>query len=194
MDLNHLLKVFDQIRKGEIEIARLETGGVATPVARVGIERISMKTDLIPPEKMKRILVESAKARLLNEVRAFICTNRDCAGYSEMLRIQDLPDKPACPKCGAPTLGVLSTTEDQIWPLVEKKGEKLTKNEQKIWDQARETAKLIAKYGKPAAVALAGRRLKTTDAADVLSEESHLSDHFFELVMEAERKALKRRF
>lgn len=194
LDLDHLLKVFDWVRKGEIEIVRLETGGTATPVARVGIERVSMKTDLIPPEKMKRILVESAKARLLNEVRAFVCTNRDCGGYLEMIRIKDLPDKPACPKCGSPALGVLSSEEDQIWPIVEKKGEKLTKAEQKLWNQARETAKLVAKYGKPAAVALAGRRLKTADASDVLSEEGHLSDHFFELVMEAERKALKRRF
>jgi len=194
LDLDHLLKVFNRVRKGEIEIVRLETGGVATPVARIGIERVSMKTDLIPPERMKRILVESSKARLLNEVRTFVCTNRDCGDYLEMIRIKDLPDKPVCPKCGAPTLGVLSSEEDQIWPIVEKKGEKLTKGEQKLWNQARETAKLVAKYGKPAAVALAGRRLKTADAAAVLSEESHISDHFFELIMEAERKALKRRF
>jgi ATP-dependent Lhr-like helicase len=194
LDLHHLLKVFDQVRKGEIEIVRLETEGNATPVARVGIERVSMKTDLIPPEKMKRILIESAKARLLNEVRTFVCTNRDCEGYLEILRIKDLPDKPTCPKCGAPNLGVLSSEEDQTWPLVEKKGERLTKGEQKLWNHAQITAKLMAKYGKPAAVALTGRRLKTTDAAEVLKEEGHLSDRFFELVMEAERKALKRRF
>ena len=50
------------------------TGGDATPVARVGIERVSMKTDLIPPEKMRAVLVAAAKARLLNETGNFICT------------------------------------------------------------------------------------------------------------------------
>ena len=51
-----------------------------------------------------------------------------------------------------------------------------------------------ARYGKPAAAALSGRRLKTSEATVVLSEERKLTDHFFELVMETERNALKRRF
>ena len=66
----------------------VETGGNATPVARVGIERVSMKTDLIPPEQMRAVLVESAKARLLNETGNFVCTS--CWDYMEMIRIKDL--------------------------------------------------------------------------------------------------------
>ena len=58
----------------EIEVRKVETVGDASPVARVGLEKVSMKTDLIPPERMKLILVESARARLLNEVRTFVCT------------------------------------------------------------------------------------------------------------------------
>jgi len=194
LDLKHTLQVFNEIQKGEIEITKLETQGVATPVARVGIERVSMKTDLIPPERMRRILIESAKVRLLNETRTFICTNKECLDYLEMVRIKDLPDKPVCPKCGSSALGILSREEDQVWPIVEKKGEKLTKGEEKLWKEARETAKLVSKHGKPAAVALAGRRLRASDVEEVLKEESSLSDHFFELVLEAERKALKKRF
>jgi ATP-dependent Lhr-like helicase len=194
LDLKHTLQVFEGIRKGEIETAKLETEGAASPVARVGIERVSMKTDLIPPERMKRILVESAKVRLLNETRTFVCTNKDCLSYVEMVRIKDLPDKPTCPKCGSPALGVLSKEEDQVWPILEKKSEKLTKNEEDLWKQAQDTAKLVSKYGKPAAAALAGRRLKAPDVEGVLSEEKELTDRFYELVMEAERKALRKRF
>jgi len=125
-------------------------------------------------------------------VRTFICTN--CWDYLEMIRIKDLPDKPTCPKCGSPSLGVLGREEEQVRALVEKRGEKLTKGEDKLRDQALETAELVARYGKPAAVALAGRRVRTPDAAQVLWEEKTLTDHFFELVIEAERNALKRRF
>jgi len=158
----------------------------------VGIERVSMKTDLIPSERMKLILVESAKARLLNEVRTFVCTkNWD---YMEMIRTNDLPDKPTCPKCGSAAIGVFSKEEDQIRSLVEKRGEKLTKSEQKLLEQALETAELVSRYGKPAALALAGRRVRTDDVLRVLREEHALSDHFFELVIDAERNALKRRF
>jgi ATP-dependent Lhr-like helicase len=111
-----------------------------------------------------------------------------------MIRIKDLPDKPTCPKCGSSALGVLSKEEDQVWSILEKKSEKLTKNEEDLWKQAQDTAKLVSKYGKPAAAALAGRRLKAQDVEGVLSEEKELTDRFYELVMEAERKALRKRF
>ena len=192
LDLEHTIQVLNEIRKGEIQVKKLETDGVASPVARVGIERVSMKTDLIPPERMRLILVESAKARLLNEVRTFICTN--CWDYLEMIRIKDLPDKPACPKCGSTALGVLSREEEKIQSLVEKKGEKLTKVERKWHDHALKAARLMSEYGKPAAVAFSGRRLKISDVEDILREEKELTDHFFESVIEAERKAMKRRF
>jgi len=192
LDLHRLLKVLNDLQTSKIEVVKLETGGTATPIARVGIERVSMKTDLIPSERMKIILVGSAKARLLNEVRTFVCTkNWD---YTEMIRLNDLPDKPACPKCGSTAIGVFSREEEQIRSLVEKKGEKLTKSEQKWLEQALETAELVSRYGKAAAVALAGRRVRTSDALGVLRREQVLSDRFFELVIDAERDALKRRF
>jgi len=192
LDLQRLLQVLNDIQANKIEVLKLETAGNITPVARVGIERVSMKTDLIPSERMKLILIESAKARLLNEVRTFVCTqNWD---FTEMIRLNDLPDKPTCPKCGSTTLGVFSREEEQIRSLVEKKGEKLTKTEQKWLEQAKETAELMREYGKAAAVALAGRRVRTSDALQVLRKEHALSDRLFELVIEAERDALKRRF
>jgi predicted hydrolase (HD superfamily) len=89
---------------------------------------------------------------------------------------------------------MFSREEEQIRSLVEKKGEKLTKGEQKLLEHALETAELISSYGKAAAVVLAGRRVRTQDALQVLRQQHELSDHFFELVIEAERDALKRRF
>lgn len=192
LDLEKTIRVLDEVRKGEIEVNKLETMGVATPVAHVGIERVSMKTDLIPPEKMKLILVESARARLLNEVQTFVCTN--CWEYLEMIRMKDLPEKPVCPRCGSSSLGVLKREEEKVQSLVDKKGEKLTKIEEKMKEWAVKTAGLMSEYGKPAAVALSGRKLRVSDVEGILKEEKTLSDNFFELVIEAERNALKRRF
>ncbi len=192
LDLQHMLYVLSQLRRGKIEVAKLKPQNVATPVARVGIERVSMKTDLIPPERMKLILVESAKVRLLNEVRSFVCTK--CWDYVGMIRIKDLPDKPTCPKCNSSNLGVLRTGEEQIHVLVDKKGKKLTKSEQRWQKQALKTAELLASYGKPAAIALAGRRLRVSDVEKIFLQEKRQTARFFELVIEAERNALKRRF
>ena len=192
LDVKHLIQVLHELKEGKIELVKLENKGKASPVARIGIERVSMKTDLIPPERMRLILIESAKARLLNEVRTLICIN--CWNYLEMIRIKDLPDNPKCPRCGSNALGILEEEEENLLSLMEKRGEKLTKSEKKLMEKAVETAKLVEKYGKLAAVALAGRKLRVSDVKEILREESKLSDRFFELIIEAERKALQRRF
>ncbi|MEM1674781.1 MAG: DEAD/DEAH box helicase [Candidatus Bathyarchaeia archaeon] len=192
LDLKNLIKVFGMIRRGEIEIVYMETGGELTPIARVGMERVSMKTDLIPPDKMRRILIESAKARLLGETRTFICT--ECWDYIEMITLKDLPDKPLCPKCGSPRLGILEVEEEEAYPLIEKKEEKLNKCEEYLREEALKTASLVAEYGKAAAIALSGKRLRISDVKEILSKERTLTGRFFELIIEAEREALKRRF
>ena len=192
LDPDRLVEVFRRIKTGEIELVKIEAKNEPSPVARVGIERVSMKTDLIPPEKMRRILLEAAKARLLDEVRTFVCTN--CWNYAEMLTMKDLPEKPACPKCDSVNLGLLSVPEEEAFSLIDKKGEKLTQREHKLRNRAVATAKLISNYGKTAAVAFSGRRLKVDDVHEILKKQKTLSDDFFDLVIEAERTALKRKF
>jgi len=192
LDVDSLVHVLGKIREGEITLQMVDGGSNVTPVARVGIERVSMKTDLIPPERMRAVLVESAKARLLNETGNFVCTN--CWDYMEMIRVKDLPEHPKCPRCGSQAIGLLKVEEETALPLVEKKGQKLTKAEEKLQAQAKQTSQLIAKYGKTAAVALSARKVHSSDIAGVLEKEPKLTDSFYELVLEAERKALSRRF
>lgn len=192
LDADGLVKVLGRLREGEVRLQIVNTAGNPTPVARVGIERVSMKTDLIPPEQMRAVLVESAKARLLNETGTFICTN--CWDYMAMIRIKDLPNKPICPRCGSNAIGMLKVEEEKAINLLDKKGEHLAKNEEKMRVQAKKSADLIEQYGKVAAVVLSARRLWASDATGVLEKEQNLSDHFYELVLEAERKALSKRF
>ncbi len=191
LDADGLVMVLKRIHDGDAGLQVVATGGDATPVARVGIERVSMKTDLIPPEKMRAVLIAAAKARLLNETGNFVCTS--CWDYMETIRIKDLPDKPMCPRCGSFAIGLLKVDEEKALPLIEKKG-RLAKDEEKMQLQAKRTAELIEKYGKVAAVALSARRVQTADIASVLEKEPKLSDRFYELVMEAERKSLSKRF
>ncbi|MCW4019432.1 MAG: DEAD/DEAH box helicase [Candidatus Bathyarchaeota archaeon] len=192
LDANDLVRVLRQIDNNEIQLVPVDNQGIATPVARTGIERVSMKTDLIPPERMRAVLVESAKARLLNETGNFICTN--CWSYSEMLRVADLPANPKCPRCGSQALGLLKVEEEKADPLIEKHGEKLTKDEERLRNIAVDTAKLIEKYGKPAAVALSARKVMASNIAGVLEKEPKTTDKFYELVLEEERKTLGKRF
>ena len=192
LNLERLVEVFQRIRDGDIEVIEVKAAGEPSPLARLGIEKVSMKTDLIPPEKMKRILLESAKARLMDETRVFICT--ECWDYLESIRIRSLPLRPECPRCGSRRLGMLGVEEREAYFLVEKKGQKLRKSERKLRNRALQTARLISDYGKAAAVVLSGKGLRPSDAHEILKKESSLSDELFSLIIEAERDALKRRF
>jgi len=192
LDVDNLVKVLGLIRDGEIIVTFVDNGGTVTPIARVGVERISMKTDLIPPERMRAVLIESAKARLLSEAASFVCVN--CWGYVEMIQAKDLPDKPKCPKCSSRAIGLLKVEEERVLPLVDKEGAGLTKTEEKLREHAVNAARLIEKYGKPAAVALLARRVTPTDVMKVLEKEQKLTDRFYELVLEEERKAISKRF
>jgi len=192
LDLERLIHVLGKIRDGEIVLKKAETNGNPTPIARIGIERISMKTDLIPPERMRAVLIESAKARLLNETGTFLCT--DCWNYIEMIRTRNLPDKPKCPRCGSTAIGLLKVEEDKALPIIEKKGEKLNQYEEKLQKHALQTSQLIGKYGKTAAIALNARKVQPSDLMEVLAKESKPTDKFYELVLEAERKAISKRF
>ncbi|MEM2099378.1 MAG: DEAD/DEAH box helicase [Candidatus Bathyarchaeia archaeon] len=192
LDVIKLIQVIANIRKGEIQLQIVKTDGNATPIARVGIERVSMKTDLIPPERMRAVLIESTKARLLNETNTFLCTS--CWEYLELIRVKDLPNQPQCPLCGSHAIGLLKVEEEVALALAEKKDQKLSKAEEKLRTIAVETASLIAKYGKTAAVALSARKVNVHDVSSILEKEPRLTDKFYELVIEAERKALSKRF
>jgi len=91
-------------------------------------------------------------------------------------------------------LGMLKVEEDKVYPIIEKKALKLTKDEEFLKTIAEETARLLWKYGKPAAVALSARKVKASNVESVLEKESKMTDNFYEMVLEIERKVLSKRF
>ncbi|MDH5770015.1 MAG: hypothetical protein OEZ25_01835, partial [Candidatus Bathyarchaeota archaeon] len=186
------IHVLESIRDGEIEVVPLRTGDRPTPIARVGLERIGRKSDLIPPEKMRRILIDSARVRLLDGAGTFLCT--DCWKYVKTSRIRDLPDKPRCPECGSEKIGMVNSPEWDVARVCGKAKRSLTVKERRVVRRAKETAKLISKYGRIAAIVLAGKNLGPAETEEVLQKERRLNDSLFELVVEAERKALRKRF
>lgn len=192
IDVGNTVKVLDKIKEGEIEVVEVKTERrELTPISMLGIERIGRRADIIPPERMKHLFIESTKARILNEFRTLVCTK---CGHTKTSRINDLSDVIKCPECGSLAVGIVAEPEEVVEEIGEKRGRGLTKKEQKLWDTARKTAEIVEQYGKVAAAILAGKRLGPEDAEAVLWEEDKLSDRLFEIIMDAERRAMRRRF
>jgi ATP-dependent Lhr-like helicase len=192
LDLPNTRQVLNAIRDGSIKLTVHHDLQELTPVAKLGIERISMKTDLIPSDKMKRILIDSARARILDESRTLVCTS--CWNYSAIMRIRDLRNPVTCPKCGSKSVGALSCDPDDVKLIMQRKGRAVAKSDKRLLNRLSESADVVRKYGRAAVVVQAGRRLGPGDAKKMLRKESRISDRLFELILQAERDALKRRF
>jgi len=192
LDVEATVDLLGKMARGEIEVVRLDTGGEVSPLALVGIDSISMKTDIVPPEKMNRIILESARARLLNETRVLACLS--CRDHFDTRRMKDMPERLVCPKCGSTEIGVFDRSIEEVMRVMPRERRSIPRDVARWWSRGKDSAKLVSMYGRRAAIVATGKRVDLTEAWDILAETEGESDDFFERIIEAERNALKKRF
>jgi ATP-dependent Lhr-like helicase len=189
LDLRRTLEVLERVRAGEIEVVSLGERAEATPISSLAWRQRYLALEPVMPERLKLLAIASAKVRILSEARTFACTQ--CRRYLRELQIYELDDRPKCPQCGSPKLGMAEAPEEEVRRTVElaEKGRKVA-----LWEELLESSKLISQYGKPAAVALVGRGVTSAAAREILAKEQKMSNRFIELLLQKEREALLKRF
>jgi ATP-dependent Lhr-like helicase len=192
LDIEATTELLRKMAEGEIEVVKLDTDGDVSPLAKLTIEGVSMKADIVPADKMTRIIIESARARLLNETRTLACLGR--MDHVETARIKELPEKLVCPSCGSTELGVLDRNEEEVWQELSREKPGITREGPRWWERGKASAKLVSMYGRRGAIVASAKRVDFTEAWDLLAETPGESDEFYERVVEAERNALKKRF
>lgn len=193
-DVPLMTELLEKIKTGEIEVVVIEEQKAITPIGMIGIEKIKRMTDLVPPQRMKRIILESAKARLMGEVRVAVCTS--CWEYLEMVRIRDLQEI-KCSLCGSRRVGLFDVPVEKVQRIIGKKPQDVKdvpERERNLLRRALRSADLISTHGLKAAVALVAKGVTISEASSLLKADTALDDGFIESILEAERKALKRRF
>ncbi|MEM3078197.1 MAG: DEAD/DEAH box helicase [Nitrososphaerales archaeon] len=186
--------IINKIASGNIEISFIKNLDSITPIGRIGFEEMSKMRDIIPPQRMKNILIKSAHARLLNESRVLVCTN--CWKYSEMLRVLDLKEKVVCQVCGSSKIGLTNESLEKMLSLCDKMLSKkeLSDKEKIILRKLLNSAELISNYGLAAVMVMVAKGISLSEAMILLREEPKMGDRLVELILDAERRALKRRF
>ena len=192
LDINTTIEILRKMASGEIDVVLVDNKGEVSPLGKVGVESISMKTDIVPPEKMDRIILESAKARLLNETRVLACHGKH--DWAEASRVKELDERLACPLCGSTEIGVYDRSVEEVQEFLAHERGRSKKEHPKWWERGRDASKLVSMYGRRAAIVAAARRVDLTEAWDILAETEGESDEFFKRIVEAERDALKKRF
>ncbi|MEW6221840.1 MAG: DEAD/DEAH box helicase [Candidatus Hadarchaeota archaeon] len=189
LDLGLTLELLGKMANGEIEVVSFGVRKSPTPVSELAWRQRYLVLEPTAPGRMKILVMASAKARLLSEVRAFACV--ECRKYFEEIQVNKLDEEPKCPVCGSGRLGMAEERVDDVRWGAELAGRgKITP----IWKQIVENSKLISRYGKPAVVALVGRGVGHTAAEQILALEPRLTNRFFELVVRKERESVFRKF
>jgi ATP-dependent Lhr-like helicase len=190
-NLDDVKQILRKIRVGEIEVVTIQLED-PSPIACISLNELGRRTSLISPERLQHLTLESAKARLLNEIRTFICI--DCWNFIDMLPIKKLDEKLLCPNCSSARIGVLDMSTQEIQALLNKKGKGLTGKEKEIATYAKQTAGLMDKHGVRSAIVLAGKNIRLSDAEEILSQTERITDKLFTLIIDVEKKALARKF
>ena len=189
LDVEKCFEILESIREGSIEVVNLGTRDNPTPISSLFWKQPGFYLEPVAPKRMRALILSSTKARLMSEVRVFACL--ECLQYVEEKRIYQLEDKPRCPSCGSTKIGLADSTEEEVREALEfKQRGRATK----LWRELVETSKLIAEYGKIAALALAGRGVGIQGAKRILSISREPNDRFFQQVVEEEKRALFRSF
>ncbi len=193
LDVEGLSTLAKRIASGELEIAVLGDVEEPSPISRIGLEEISRKSDIVPPARMRQILLKSTRARLLNEVFTVVCT--DCWDYVESRKVVEMQEI-SCPECGSQKIGFTTDSEEDVRRLSEsmRVGGEPPKRFRRMAGRITGSAELYQERGFPAVVVLAGRGIRPSDASEILKHDKIITEEMIERILEGEKRALKRRY
>jgi ATP-dependent Lhr-like helicase len=193
LDLEGAKDVLEKINAGAIEVKVVEYDAL-TPIARIGVEEISRRGEIVSPERLRGLLRQSTRARVNDTFLAAVCTN--CWNYVELRQVRDLEGLEKCPVCGKPSVGLSTDTYENMFSLAMKarsradmRGEKHRQIE-----ALKKTAELRKEYGHAADVLLGGRGIRYAEAAALAAKMRKEGTDIVDLVIEGEREALRRRY
>lgn len=188
--LEEAWEIIEKARRGIIEIICVEYKA-PSPVTSATLMKMAKKLELIPPERLEKIIVESAKTRLLNTVLCFVCLN--CKWYT-LMKVKDFIKIGACPQCRSRKIGVANVEESEIKKIVEKDFKVSNRFEERILDYLAFSSEIIEKYDGVGVVTLAARRLSREDIVRIAGKFSSINEELIKSIISAEKKALSRRF
>jgi len=192
-ELEKSRELLEKIINGKIKLLKWTSPtDEPSPLAKLTIERFRFEGEVSTVEGMRRVVLMAVRSRLLNESWLMVCT--DCFEHYGSILVKELPMKPTCPICGSERIGLTKYSLEEALGLIARKGRPINKKERRIIAELRRNSVLISKYGRAAALVLSARGLTLKEVTEILKKEPHESMKLIELIVEAEKRALQRRF
>jgi len=180
-DAERLKSFLAELRDGRVSVEIVEGRDLPSPLARSGLRSAEAHVDLFPPDRVDKILLRYASARLRSGVLTLMCTeNMD---YYETIRVSEMHFPLKCPSCGSGYVGVVPD-EDSARSV---KYRPKSKKSRRILERARRTALLLYRHGQRSAMALVARRVPLKEAESIL-ESAKTDEQFVRSIVDAERR------
>jgi len=192
-DLADAIDVVKKIHDGAIEVKLVEYEGL-TPIARIGVEEISRRGEIVSPERLRALLKQSTRARINDTFMVAVCTN--CWNLLELRKVADLEGLDRCPVCEKPAIGLSADSYENVFSLAMKARSRgdLRGSRLKLVEGLKKTAELRKEYGHAADMLLAGRGVRLSEATALAVKMRKEGRDVVELIIEGEREALRRRY
>ncbi|MFN3804719.1 MAG: DEAD/DEAH box helicase [Pyrobaculum sp.] len=174
LDVDHLGEILRRVKNGEIRLVCTEG---PTYLGEVLYEKLSHRLEIIPPERLKRLVLDSTKARLLNHVMVLVCL--DCMWHTAA-RVGEVAEL-RCDKCGGRNLGIVRAV----------KTDNTEREVRRNLDEVRKTAEILKRHGWVGLYALASR-LPIDAILEILERHRDLNT-LTEALQEGEKEYLKQR-
>ncbi|UNQ73037.1 DEAD/DEAH box helicase [Infirmifilum sp. NZ] len=168
-NLGGVERLVESVREGKRKVHVFSVTELS-PLAQLIFEKPFVKTGVVSAGLPVSSVVTAVLKRLENTQVLLFCMH--CSEWSAELRVGDAKSVKACPRCGSRALAVLRPYEAENLKAIKKwrKGAKLTPEEEKFVEKARQTASLFVSYGYLAVLALAGHGVGPSTAKAILSK------------------------
>jgi len=181
-DVKPLMDMIRGIASGRIEAVVYESLNEPSPLAKPILRQAERHLDIYPPEKVDKVVLMYASARLRNTPLELVCS--ECGSPYGVIKAGEFTPGMKCDRCGG-RLGVNPTPDVRI-----RRGK--SKRARLFFKKVAKTAELLEKYGGDAAIALAGRGLSLKTVEKILLEKSATGGDVVRMVVEAERRRFQK--
>ena len=186
--------IISQIQSKEIEMTVLEPEAGPSPIARIGLEEVSRRGEIVSPERLRAIIRQSTEARIRESFLVAACTS--CWEFVELRRVGDgAPEK--CPRCGkTDSIGFTTESYETVFGAALKARSRLLLHgkAERVLETLKKSAQIKNEFGDDALWIIAGRGIRLSEVPALLKKRKEMGLDLIDCVIEGERDALRRRY
>jgi ATP-dependent Lhr-like helicase len=194
-DLKKVKQIMREVKGGKMSVSTLVRQEKPTPLAYHILAQYADISELMAPERVILSNIDKMKNSIEARTATLLCMN--CGEWTTQARVKDLPEKPACERCGSNLLTLLYHGQDvnRVRDFLRKRreGKELTDEELKELSQARRKADLVLSYGKQAVQALEVKGVGPETASRILGKMHQSEDEFYLDLLKAKIQFLRTR-